>query len=613
MNLLIPFLILLLLVLIVNHLLKRDWRRQAEKKALSALRPLSLSEKTEALQKYGSNSNSFLTLYPGFEYFTSKNPQIQGFIPFVITQSGWVAAAEPLVAPEHQVEIMREFAAAAESAGKVVVMLPVTEATALLAAQADYHSFMIGCEPALYADQYPPKGKSWDDINAATKQLANKGAVVTEFRPEEISSEERADLDQIIKLWLESRKMEPLAFLNHVDPWRYSEHKRYFKIEIGRKVLAFIAAIPIMNKQGWYLLDVMRRPDILSGTTETLMLQSVKILFATGAREVSLGMAPLSQLEKVSDHPAAKAAHNAGLYKFFHWLHDKGQWFYSFSSLYQYKMKFKPSATPACFAIIKTRQYKNRYLEILRVSNSIFQAMMPKRFALATLLSLIRILRQYSLGDWLRGQLRSTVIVRSTPPSWARLLQRCKFTVTILMVNILIFFLTTDGEGRIHPALEQGWGFSWTSFTEHPLQSLLLSPFLHWSTAHLCWNLFIITLFTGATEYLAGTPITFATYLITTLLTNPITAGVLGYPMRFFFPMINPGEIDIGASLGCVATAGALFWFLRHRWALILIIVGASLLNIWLTHSFMPFNHIVAFGLGMLISWVALNRVSTTP
>ena len=349
--------------------------------------------------------------------------------------------------------------------------------------------------------------------------------------------------------WLGTRKMDALAFLNQVDPWYRQADKRYFKIDHQGRTLAFLAAIPVWAGDGWYLIDLIRRADSPAGSTELLLLQSMNGLREAGAKFCTMGVAPLSGIENAGKYPASDFGANRRTYGLLHWMYEKGNALYNFKPLHQYKLKFDPTSTPPMYLLYSPRLGVRPRLGLSR-------AFQPGGMARATWSGALRMVARFSLADWSpRAQLTTrTVACAPSPPSWVRLLQRCKLTVALLAANLLTYFATTDSSGSISPDLESAWGFSWLDFTHHPLHSLFLSPFLHWNLLHLCLNLVVLVAFTGGLEYLAGSGITAACYFVPMLASNPATGGVLAL-LKPWIASINLGEIDIGASLGIFGSA----------------------------------------------------------
>ena len=234
------------------------------------------------------------------------------------------------------------------------------------------------------------------------------------------------------------------------------------------------------------------------------------------------------------------------------------------------------------------------------------RAFQPGGMARAGLSGAVRMIARFSLSDWLRGQLATSVVARSAPPSWGRLLRRCKFTVAAFALNPALYLATTGPDGRLPAETERAWGFSWSAFTSVPWHALALSPWLHWSPSHLFLNLVMLAAFTGALEYLAGTRIAAACYLVPAALANPAAGGLLAL-LKPWVASISLSEPDVGASLGIFGTAGALAHFLRHGRPLVAGLALAALLSAVAMQAYMPINHLAALVIGWAVGRLILK------
>ncbi|MGK5085361.1 rhomboid family intramembrane serine protease [Bdellovibrionota bacterium FG-1] len=569
-----------------HWVLQNALRSNRSKKAATQRRKLSADEARHWITEFGRSANSFMTLYPGFEFFTHPDPLVRGMIAFSEQPHAWVGGAEPFCAPSDRERLLQAFAQAAGQLGKTAILLPVDENHAQFATPLGYRAFMIGTEPTFDLKRYPRTGRTWIDVVPTAKVLASKGAKVTEVTLSELDPAERIELETITQEWLASRKMPALGFLNQVDPWFSPKDKRYFKIETGGRVVAFLAAIPIWARKGWYLIDLLRKNDSPAGSTELLLLQSMRILSESGALEVTMGVAPLSGLEK---------APQTLITRFLRLIYEHGNTFYHFKPLYQYKLKFDPSSYPPMFLICHGPLG-------IRVLLSLARAFMPAGVTRATASGVIRAVMNFDLAEWIRSQISSSVIVRSTQLSWRRLLYRCKFTSSMIALNLLIFSLTVNGSGKIIPEIEAHWGFSWNTFVVDPFKALALSPLLHWNPFHLSFNLVGLVFFTGGLEYLAGSALTLIVYLPAMWLANPMTSALLVFAIKPWWGAVNPAEIDIGTSLGIFGCAGALTGFLkRGKWVAGILVLSVIFDSITRS-SFMTLNHCVALSLGVILA-----------
>jgi phosphatidylglycerol lysyltransferase len=524
----------------------------------------------ELIREHGRNCNSFLALYPGFRFFTGES----GVIAFFETGAAWVAAGEPFAPEAAQPRLLAEFARAAAAAGKSALAVPVNEKLAAAAEREGYGRLMIGSEPVLDLERYPPTGKTWLSVVATAKQLHGKGARVRELDPAAISANERAALDAITDAWFATRKVERLSFLNQVDPWLLSRDKKYFVVEKEGRASAFLAAIPIWARNGWYFIDAMRGAETEAGTIELLFLEAARRLREQGAREISLGVAPLSNLERAPDAQRSRPLHHVLSY-----VYERGDQFYNFRSLHQFKVKFDPSREEPVYLLFCPEKLS------LRAAKGLLEAFTGRSLAMAAVSGARRALARFSLREWVRASLAPGVVIRSAPPGLPRLLWRCRGTV-LLTAGIIVAYAVQALDGTLS-----------TEFSCPPMHWLgaiphaIFASFAHRNFAHLAFNVVGLALFGGLLEYIAGSTAFILCTVAGAALANPLTCATL--------TVLGTGpETDVGVSLAMFAAAGGAARFLRREMVVLSVLAIGSAVAAFGTRSPLSLNHLAALGVG---------------
>lgn len=526
-----------------------------------------------------------MTLYSGFKYFSSTLEHTEGVIAYLETSHAWIGAAEPFTPPEKVSNLLEAFAQAATRAGKTALLLPVSSEAVAQSRNKGFKSIFIGVEPTFTLTSYPRTGRTWSSVVSTAHQLESKGAQVHEISPQ-CSETLKAQLNAITREWLASRKMEPLAFLNKVEPWTLSEHKRYFYIEFMGEPLAFLAAIPIWPRNGWYFIDLVRKNDSPAGTTELLTLRAMQILKAQGAEEVTLGVSPLAEIDRAHQYPFADYSSHGRIYSFLKYMFHRGSWLYNCKSLFQYKLKFEPSELRPSYLIYYKPE--GRILSILDTIN-IFQAFSRHGLLLATFSGFWRTAVHFTVVPYIQKLLRNDIVTRSFPKNPAQFLYRCKFTIFILAVNSVVFLYST-------PSITEHWTYSWNNFRSNPIHALALSPFLHTHLAHFISNFALASIFILGLECFAGSLFTAYCYIFPMILSNPATSLIL---WLFNLPLTGT---DVGASLGIFGCIGALTWFLKGGKVISILFLCGAVFHSVLMRNPLDLNHLTALLLGFLIS-----------
>lgn len=537
------------------------------------MQPATLGER---LRRFGFNSNSFLSLYPGFSYFESP----RGVQPYVETPGAWIGAAEPISDAVDLPEVLRDFAEAAKAQGKRAISIPVRESVAREARRAGFGVIRIGSEPTFDLSMHD---LALETVPTA-KHLARRGYEVEEFRPAEVSASDRFELDRIKQEWLSSRKMVALSFLNTVDPWALSDDKKYFLLRTGGRPVCFLAAIPIWPRGGWYFIDLLRPHKSTPGSTELLILGSMRLLKKQGAKEVTLGVAPLSNLGNLDEDLLRD---HGWLYPVLDFAYRRGNLFYNFRPLHQFKLKFKPTSEEPAYLIYSPSDWS------IRVPVSLFQAFLPRGFVHATLSGIGRGYHRLRLAELLRTALKPGLVFRSIPNDPKLALRRCRVTSILIVANVAAFLISVNHSGKLAEPMSRRFAFSGSGLLGGELAPTIVAGFLHWDSWHLLSNLLLMCLGCGLLEIVVGSAEAAWIYAAGTLLSNPLTAFLILKPADAL------AERDVGASLGIFACLGALFCLMRQGVVSLAVVTVGVLFYARINASWISLNHLIALALGI--------------
>lgn len=549
------------------------------------------------LRRFGGNSNSFLSLYPGFKYFYPDDPSL-GCVPYLRTRSAWVGVAEPLAAPENQMQVLKAFSDAAAVDKRAAVLLPIENQFKERAEAAGFKFFQIGSEPYFDLKSYPPPGRDWLDFSHSAKSLKNsKGFTVTEFQIDETSRATRLELAQILQDWFDSRKMGELGFVNRVEPYTLPQYKKYFMVEGQDRIWAFLSCIPIWATNGWYFIDVFRRKGAPTGCVELLFSETMRLLRAEGAERVSLGVAPLAHLE------GPKPGDRSLLSRITPVLFRHFQWFYNFESLYRFKNKFQPTEWRRSFVI---HNMERTDLRLISVLSDVFVpqgALSAVGQMLRRKLDIYRHLRE--MHRWIsesfiprRGIMHPTELPGRAP------------------LSLLLSFSWLATGAHFGPAKsEMGFSINAMAAIRTPQQFwnvIILPGFLHWNFAHLTINLITFAVVGITLEVFWGSSIVFLAYFTGLLFANGLTGAIIATLRQaepFGILASTLAMRDVGASLGIFSCVGVWGYLLKNRLMAWTVFPAGILLVAILKQDYLQLNHIVAGGLGFGIAWTKFGRI----
>lgn len=556
----------------------------------------------ELYRKYAVTSSSFLSLYSGFKYFYHERVE-SGVIAYVETPFSWVAAGDPIADPNHFGVLIEAFKKKAQLARKSVLVLPASHRFTEIARQHGFQPRFIGAEPWNHiASDFYKESQLIKKINPA-RQLSTKGAQIEEFKPSDLSSEASLELQNISRMWLESRKSDPLGFLNRLEPWSLSEHKRYYWIKFSGKIQGYLAAVPVWSSNSWYLVDLVRMPDSVLGTTELLVIGAMERLSREGASRVTLGFSPLAKLEMMDDDEQ-----NCLYAKITRLLFKSSSLGYSFRSLFEYKEKFQPDVWERQYLLIQ--KDRSLLIELL----SLGYALYPDGMLKLTWGVIKRGLKGVHLFRWFSNQLSKSLVARPTPNSTGELIQRCKATFFLQFVSLLIFVLSSDEHGVIREKMLNNYGFSTLSWLQNPMvwdevKKLFVSPFLFFDFNHFWMTSLLSSVLLGTIELFIGTTFALKVYLpgvYLTLVLSGLFDFLIAQIQSLFFQgatlaVLIPG-FEIGPYYGIAACVGALSYFLLKKpGVMVTFFIAVSAPTLYFSASrFLP--EVIAFLIGFFIS-----------
>ncbi len=280
----------------------------------------------ELLRRHGFNTTSFQALEEGLTYWW--DPSVSACVAYADTGRAWVAAGAPIAALDEMSSVAERFVGAARAQSRRAVFFASQQH---LAASAHLVSTPVGLQPV-----WDPRG--WRAAVSRSKSLgyqlrraASKGVHIRLLESHELIDERsptRLEIEQLIERWLGTRRMSPMSFLVHVQPFTFAAERRAFVAELGDTVVGFLSAVPVYARNGWFVEDFIRDPTAPNGTTELLIDAVMTQAALENSTWVTLGLAPLAG-------PVPAWMRRIG---------NLGRPLYDFAGLHAFKKKLAPTA-----------------------------------------------------------------------------------------------------------------------------------------------------------------------------------------------------------------------------------------------------------------------------
>lgn len=243
------------------------------------------------LKRHGWNATSFQVLEPGYSYWFDGE---DACVAYLDTGGAWVVAGAPIAPMERISEVAARFEAHAVASGRRLCFF-ATEQRLLNA--APLKALAIGEQPVWDPRRWEENVRGSRSLREQLRRARAKGVTVREVSPEELKDgghSLRAGVDRLMERWLESRRMAPMGFLVQLAPYAWAEERRSFVAEREGEVVAFLSAVPVYARNGWFVQHLLRDGRAPNGTAELLVDAAMHAAAKEGRSYLTLGLAPLA-------------------------------------------------------------------------------------------------------------------------------------------------------------------------------------------------------------------------------------------------------------------------------------------------------------------------------
>lgn len=245
----------------------------------------------ELLVRFGCEATSFQILEPDLSYWFRGSDAV---VAYTDVAGAWVTAGEPVCAPDQLARVVDDFQAAAAKAGKRARFFHVS--AELLARTRLAHTH-VGELPVWDPSEWDVTVKRARSLREQLRRARAKGVSTRMADAAELldsAGSLRTQCDALIQRWLGGRRMSELKFMVRLHPYGYASERRYVIAELQGRVVGFAVAIPIYQRSGWFIEDLIRDDAAPNGTAELLVDTAMRAFARTDCRYATLGLAPLA-------------------------------------------------------------------------------------------------------------------------------------------------------------------------------------------------------------------------------------------------------------------------------------------------------------------------------
>jgi phosphatidylglycerol lysyltransferase len=297
----------------------------------------------QTLSRHGYNSTSYMALESDKQHLI--HTRVDAATAYAQKGRIAIAAGEPICALADLPTAIDEFSLFSYNRNLQPLFFEVSEQALPALAAKGFKFLKTGEEPFFELDRFSLKGNKMLNVRSSGNTAKKRGVTVREYFPAE-SAQINQQLEAISAQWVQGKGVGELTFtlggLSLKDP----ADRRYFIAEQANledpsqpsQVVAFVTYTPIYARNGMYL-DLMRRQaKPPTGTMDLLLTESWRLLKESGVARVTMGMAPLANVQDTEVPQSPRLA----------WalqqVYEKGHKIYHFKQLRDFKQKFQPHA-----------------------------------------------------------------------------------------------------------------------------------------------------------------------------------------------------------------------------------------------------------------------------
>jgi phosphatidylglycerol lysyltransferase len=296
----------------------------------------------ELVLAHGWNTTAYQILAPGVErWFAPAHDAVVGFVRAGRTR---VVAGAPIAAVDDLATVAAAFERDAAANGERVCYFAAEERFASLPRARPYARLCLGAQPVWSPHALCAELATHASLRAQLHRARNKGVHVEPWEPGRAAGD--AALRACLCEWLATRRLPPLHFLVEPAPLDAAGDRRLFVAQRGGTPVAFLVATPIPARDGWLVEQIVRGQAACNGVSELLVGHAARAAAVSGARLLTLGLAPLGAMPSGANGDAPWRVRAA-----LAWLRAHGRRFYDFRGLEAWKGKFRPDRWEPVFAL----------------------------------------------------------------------------------------------------------------------------------------------------------------------------------------------------------------------------------------------------------------------
>lgn len=249
----------------------------------------ALDDLAAALAIYGQEAGQYNVLGPD-PWQVIWNDDRSGFINFLESRRCLLTWRSPVASVEEQPGLLARLADYSERVHKPLFCVEVSELTKNASVALGMTAMWVGTESFIDLSTWSVSGGKRKKVRWARSHATSLGLWWREASPWREASDE-ASIRDVEAAWKHERPERRTDSFLRTDFAELSDVRRYFICDGPNGVVAFVTCTPVSD-EGWYLQDIVRRPNAPRGALEGAMAFALDTLRDDGFAFATNGPLP---------------------------------------------------------------------------------------------------------------------------------------------------------------------------------------------------------------------------------------------------------------------------------------------------------------------------------
>jgi phosphatidylglycerol lysyltransferase len=249
---------------------------------------------TDALKKYGYQSQSYNILLPDKRYFRSSDG-IKGVIPYVVYAGVALGAGDPVCDSVDFRAFTEEFRRFCRKHHWHCCFQAITERFEPVVRELGFGMIRIGEEAIFDLRVHTWAGGKLKYLRRDVRRAQKSGIQIVEYKPLVTPRPDwEQQMEYLAREWLKFKGSGELSFLIGQLRLEQPGERKFFLALKDDQVEAFVVCLPIYTRNGIYFDIMRRRRRPVPGTATLLVYETFDMLKDQGYNMTTLGATPLS-------------------------------------------------------------------------------------------------------------------------------------------------------------------------------------------------------------------------------------------------------------------------------------------------------------------------------